>query len=360
VIGETGLQTSASNPGALLIRADANSVIGTGHVMRCLALAQAWQDVGGTVTFACARLTDSLSRRLTAEGCAVETLTPSAQGTWDDLNATRALAESIGPRWLVLDGYAFGPTFQLALREVKWRLMVIDDDGRRTDYYADVLLNQNAGAAAALYGRHTHTARLLLGSRYAMLRREFLRTPRKLATSETVARILLTLGGADAHNLTQRFLDVLAPCVPADSQIHVLVGPANPHVAALQELASTMKRMVLHVAPDNVPQIMADCDLAITAAGSSVYELAYLGVPMLFVVTAENQRPIAAALDQLGAGVRIDELPTSRTADLPSAFERLAADAALRAQCAATCRQLVDGQGAARVVAVLREMSGGQ
>jgi UDP-2,4-diacetamido-2,4,6-trideoxy-beta-L-altropyranose hydrolase len=353
------LNTPSANPGTLLIRADANSAIGTGHVMRCLALAQAWQDAGGQVTFACTELPPFLSQRLETEGCIVSTI-DAAPGTDRDLAETRLLAESIAPKWLVLDGYAFGPDYQLTLRDVKWRLLFIDDDGRHENYHADAILNQNAGAAAVLYGKRTHNSRLLLGCEYAMLRREFLRTPRRLATSETVSRILLTLGGADSQNLTSQFLTVLWPCIPADCEIYVLIGPANPHVAAMQELASTMNRMVLHVAPDNVPQIMADCDLAITAAGSSVYELGYLGVPMLLVVAAENQRPIATALDHLGAAVRIDEFPSSRTADLPSAFERMVSDAALRAQCATKCRQLVDGQGAARVVAALRETSGGR
>jgi UDP-2,4-diacetamido-2,4,6-trideoxy-beta-L-altropyranose hydrolase len=325
--------------------------------MRCLALAQAWQDAGGTVAFACSRLPDSLLQRLGAENCAVHKI-DAHPGTWDDVDATRGLAESISPQWLALDGYAFGSTFQLELRDAKWRLLFIDDDGRHANYYADVLLNQNAGAAAVLYGRRQHNARLLLGCQYVMLRREFLRMTRKLATSESVSRILLTLGGADSENLTERFLDVLSPCTPPDFQIHVLIGPANSHIAAMQEIAAKMKQVVLHVAPDNVPQIMADCDLAITAAGSSVYELGYLGVPILLVVTAENQRPIAAALDQLGAAVRISEHPPSRSANLAAALDWLAQVPTRRAECAAKFRELVDGQGAARVVAVLRELSG--
>jgi UDP-2,4-diacetamido-2,4,6-trideoxy-beta-L-altropyranose hydrolase len=323
-------------------------VIGTGHVMRCLALAQAWQDAGGTVAFACSDLPDSLKNRLTDEQCAIYAI-DAHPGTESDAELTRLLAESIAPKCLVLDGYDFGPVFQLALRDVKWRLLLIDDDGRHPRYHADVLLNQNAGAAAVLYGRHMHGTRLLLGCQYAMLRREFLQTPRKPSTSRSVSRLLLSLGGADPKNLTERFLAVLWPCIPTDCEIHVLIGPANPHVTTImsgtfgikqsREIAANMKRTILHVAPPNVPQIMADCDLAITA---------------------QNQRPIAAALDQLAAAVRIDELHGNLTADLPSALESMIADPERRASCAAKFRQLVDGRGAARVVEALRELSGGQ
>jgi UDP-2,4-diacetamido-2,4,6-trideoxy-beta-L-altropyranose hydrolase len=323
--------------------------------MRCLALAQAWQDAGGVAEFACADLPDSLKQRLESELCVIHRI-DAHPGTESDVEQTHRLAESISPKWLVFDGYEFGSMFQLALRDVEWRLLCVDDDGRHSRYHADVLLNQNAGAAAVLYGRHMHGTRLLLGCKYVMLRREFLRTPRKLDTSLTVSRLLLSLGGADAKNITERFLAVLRPCIPTDCEIHVLIGPANPHVAGLQAIAATMKRMALHVAPPNVPEIMANCDLAITAAGSSVYELGYLGVPMLFVAAANNQLPIATALDQLGAGVWIDQTLWSR--DLPSTLEWLIPDSAFRARCAAKFRELVDGRGARRVVDVLLESGG--
>jgi UDP-2,4-diacetamido-2,4,6-trideoxy-beta-L-altropyranose hydrolase len=343
-----------------LIRADANSVIGTGHVMRCVALAQAWQEAGGTVAFACAELPDALESRLHSEQCAVHRFesAPASRREAHDIQETLRIANTTHPQWLVLDGYQFGPDYQLALRDVKWRLMVIDDDGRHEAYHANVLLNQNAGAAAVFYGRHTHGTRILLGCQYAMLRREFRQMSPKLATSESISQVLLTLGGADQGNLTERFLTILRSGLPADCQINVLIGPANPHVFRLREITAKMKDVALHVSPSNLPQIMASCDLAVTAAGSSVYELGYLGVPMLLAVTAENQRPIAAALDHLGAAVRIDELGTNPSADLPSALESLISDPARRAECAAKFRQLVDGQGAARVVAILSESSG--
>jgi UDP-2,4-diacetamido-2,4,6-trideoxy-beta-L-altropyranose hydrolase len=350
------LQNQSSDLGTLLIRADANSVIGTGHVMRCLALAQAWQDAGGKVAFACVELPASLQTRLVAEQCVLHVI-DAAPGTERDIQATRQLAESIGPKWLVLDGYAFGSAFQLALRDEKWGLLFIDDDGRHENYHADVLLNQNAGAAVVLYGRRTHAARLLLGCQYAMLRREFLRAKRTTITNDSVSQILLTLGGADRHNLTARYLEILDECRSADCQIRVVIGPANPHVFHLHELTAKMSRVALHVAPANLPQIMAGCDLALTAAGSSVYELGYLGVPMLVVVTADNQRPIATALDQLHVAFRLHDPGEISAAD-KVCIEAFLHNPTDRADCAAKFRELVDGQGAARVVEVLRELSG--
>lgn len=328
--------------------------------MRCLALAQAWQEAGGTVAFACGDLPDALEARLVSEQCAVHRfeLPPACQREAHDIQETLRIANATHPRWLVLDGYFFGPTFQLSLRDVNWRLMVIDDDGRHEAYHADVLLNQNAGAAAVLYGRHIHGTRTLLGCQYAMLRREFRKCPKKLATTESVNQILLTLGGADPGNATENLLPILSSCRSSDCQIQVVIGPANPDVFRLRDVAAKMHRVVLHVSPTNLPQIMASCDLAVTAAGSSVYELGYLGVPMLLAVTAENQRPIAAALDQLGAAVRLNELSGISADYFKTPINWFIHDPAARSECAARFQQLVDGQGAARVVTALRETSG--
>jgi UDP-2,4-diacetamido-2,4,6-trideoxy-beta-L-altropyranose hydrolase len=340
-----------------LIRADANSVIGTGHVMRCVALAQAWQEAGGTVAFACAELPDALESRLHSEQCAVHRFesAPASRREAHDIQETLRIANTTHPQWLVLDGYQFGPDYQLALRDVKWRLMVIDDDGRHEAYHANVLLNQNAGTAAVLYGRHTHGTRILLGCQYAMLRHEFLHMPRKTSTVASASRVLLTLGGADRPNLTEQFLKISRSCTLAACEIDVLVGPANPNVQSLRELVKGLKRVTLHEAPNNVPEIMSACDVAITAAGSSVYELAYLGVPMLLIVTADNQRPIATAFDQLRAAVWLDRFDTSSATDLEFSVDTFLHNPILRDKCRARAQELVDGQGAARVVAVLNE-----
>jgi spore coat polysaccharide biosynthesis predicted glycosyltransferase SpsG len=145
----------------------------------------------------------------------------------------------------------------------------------------------------------------------------------------------------------------------------VLVGPANPHVHSLRETCEKFKspapgrgekmpKLVLHVAPSDVRKIMATCDLAITAAGSSVYELGFLGVPMLLVITAENQRAIAAALDSMGAAVWIDESSVHTARGVASVIAAVVNNASIRAECAKRFQAIVDGQGATRVVAALR------
>ncbi len=132
---------------ALLVRADANPVIGTGHIMRCLALAQAWQDQGGSVTFACAEgLPESLHQRLSSESMSVRLLQVNP-GSEADARAVIELARQVQTSVVVVDGYHFGADYQRWLKDAGLRLLFIDDNGHAEHYYADWVLNQNIHAS---------------------------------------------------------------------------------------------------------------------------------------------------------------------------------------------------------------------
>src|SRR5258705_3656609 len=126
----------------LILRADASARIGTGHVMRCLALAQAWLDGGGQACFACAECPPALQQRLAGEGVTSETIHAEPGGA-EDARATARLARKRGARWIALDGYHFGPSYQAHLRAAGLRLLLLDDEARASSYEADLLLNQN-------------------------------------------------------------------------------------------------------------------------------------------------------------------------------------------------------------------------
>jgi UDP-2,4-diacetamido-2,4,6-trideoxy-beta-L-altropyranose hydrolase len=340
----------------LLIRADASASMGAGHVMRCLALAQAWKDVGGITEFACAELPETLRDRLVEEGCNVHLIAAAPGGT-DDFIETSRLAEFRRPSWIVIDGYQFHASFYEALCDPYWQVLVIDDDARHDAYRVQMLLNQNIGASASWYQGRAPGCRLLLGCRYAMLRREFRNAgDRPKIQPERVSRILVTLGGADPACLTQPVVEACLRSAPAGCRVDVVIGPANPNRPALEEFASRAgDRVALHVVPCDLPRLMADCDLAICAAGSSVYELGHLGVPMIVLVTADNQRMVAEHLEQIGAALRVAAGPLRSERELDRAIEKLAQDSALRAAYAAKLRALIDGQGAARVVKALTD-----
>ena len=154
----------------LLIRADAGAAMGTGHVMRCLALAQAWQDAGDQAVFVSSSLPPALDSRLRDEQIGVHPLS-AAVGTAADARATADRARALGARWIVVDGYQFGADYQRALKDASFRLLVIDDYGHAGHYCAELVLNQNLDAPESLYRSRGPSTQLLLGCRYALLRR---------------------------------------------------------------------------------------------------------------------------------------------------------------------------------------------
>ncbi len=133
------------NAGALLIRADASPDIGTGHVMRCMALAQAWQDAGGRALFAATSITPAIKNRLSLEWCELVAVSATA-GSLQDAQETIGIAKSCGAEWIVVDGYHFGQEYQRDLKSAGRKVLFLDDYGHAQTYSADFVLNQNLSA----------------------------------------------------------------------------------------------------------------------------------------------------------------------------------------------------------------------
>jgi UDP-2,4-diacetamido-2,4,6-trideoxy-beta-L-altropyranose hydrolase len=350
----------SEHPPRLLLRADAGPRIGVGHVMRCWALAQAWQEIGGVAEFACAELPARLADRLRAEGCEVTSLAV-APGTPADGARLAAHIAASRPAVVVLDGYSFGTEMQGLVRRASRRLLVIDDDGRHGAYDADFLLNQNPHAREELYPARGTGMRLLLGPRYLLLRREF----RESSTPSTrpatsPARVLVTMGGADPNDVTSRVCDALL-AVPVGAwsprawSLGVVIGAAARTSAALQRLRETSDSTIEWIEqPERMSDVLRGADLVITAGGTTIYECAALEAPFVAISIAENQTPTLEYLAQRQACVHLaaDEGAFS---SLPRLVEELLADPRRRREMAHNAAAEIDPHGAARVVAALRD-----
>ncbi len=338
--------------GTLLIRADASAAIGTGHVMRCLALAQAWQDAGGKAVFAMAQSTEAVRARVANESCEMMTV-PSAAGSDADLKHTVALAENLNSGWVVVDGYHFGAQYQRGVKSSGQKLLLLDDYGQSQHYFADVVLNQNLSARPEAYLNRECQTRLLLGPRYAMLRREFngWRDWRR-TVSPICRRVLVTMGGSDERNVTASVIKGLCLSTIGDLQVTVLVGGSNPHLHELQAMvAGSTLNMQLLKDVSNVGELMAESDIAISAAGTTCWELCLLGLPSMLIDIADNQTAVAQELHQRGCAIHI-----GRDIEPESVAEKmkwLCEASEVRHSLARLSRELVDGQGATRVVSLL-------
>jgi UDP-2,4-diacetamido-2,4,6-trideoxy-beta-L-altropyranose hydrolase len=340
---------------SLVIRADASVRAGTGHVMRCLALAQTWRTAIGPVCFVTSNGDASLAHRLEREQMTVAAAA-GPPGHLGGLLGVSAAARRTGARWVVVDGYHFAPTYRAALQGAGFRVLMIDDNGEHGPYHDDIVLNQNAHAHAGLYVDHGPSTRLLLGTEYVLLRSEFLRpAPSSPLVPFAARRLLITMGGADAGNATLTVMEALARLPGEGLECDAILGAANPHRASL-EAASRARRLPVRLLrdPSDLAERMARAEAAISAGGATLWELCYSGVPTLAVALADNQRPVVAHLRAAGALVDGTTAWKESAAALAGAIGGLLADEELRTRLRRVARQLVDGRGAARVVAALR------
>lgn len=338
----------------LLIRADASVAVGTGHVMRCLALAQAWQDAGGRVTFVMAESTPAIEERLCGEGVDLVRI-GGVRGSGFDGEQLVALARSRGPSWVIMDGYEFGTVYQRALKNERFRVVLIDDNGGPEAYTADIVLNQNLHAQECLYkNRETHT-RLLLGTKYALLRREFVAAKEAREIPSFGRKLLVSMGGSDPDNVTSRVMEAIEQVAIEDMEVIAVAGGSNPHLASIAgSVAESRHRCRILNNVTNMQELISWADLAISAAGTACWEYCALGLPAILVAVAENQIANAHALHAAGAARLVAGGSRFAVDEMAQQITYLANSTSELQSLSRTARTLVDGGGAGRVISVLR------
>lgn len=339
----------------ILIRTDTNTQIGSGHFMRCMALAQAWHKSGGNATFLMSTRCSHIRKRLGTEGMKVAYLT-AQMGSSEDAIQTAAVAKNITASWIVLDGYQFDGVYQRVLKKSSLNLLFIDDYGHAGHYYADMVLNQNIYAHEDLYANREPYTRLLLKTKYALLRNEFLKwQPWNRDIAKQARKILVTLGGGDPENVTGKVIEAVDRIKINGLEVVVVVGGHNPHVETLRKSMRNKNfdiRLIQNAT--NMSELMAASDVAVSAGGSTCWELAFMGLPAAVLVFAENQEKIAAGLDKARAMINLDQYKKISIEQITATLQRLIIDHNLRQEMSRRGKVLVDGMGATRVVEVLR------
>ncbi len=338
----------------LVIRADANPEIGTGHVMRCLALAQAWQDIDGEVIFIISRGNAKIEDRLRNEGFGVIGI-PAVPGSRDDATTTITHAGEYRAEWIVADGYHFRDEYQKFIKEHGFRLLVIDDYGHADYYYADIVLNQNPSATTSLYPCHEPYVRFLLGGKFVLLRREFMKwMPYQRTFPEKPKRVLVTLGGADIHNVTLSVIHALRNVRIPNIEVNVVVGAGNPHYEEL-EVAAGSFRNTIRLLKDvkDMPELMAQADFAICAGGGTSWEIAGMRLPSMIIIQSDNQQANAEELERSGIARNLGCYKSLSCETIRREIELFAEHYSQYAEKCST-KLVIDGKGARRVAAYLK------
>lgn len=360
-VRQKSFREAAAPRRTLLLRADASPAIGTGHVMRCLAIAEAFRERGGRVVLASSALAPALAER--AQGLGVELVSlPSSvlAASLDDAAFTAARARSLAPASVLVDGYSFEAPYLRALAGPGVAVALVDDHGLPALPVA-LVLNPNAGASAATYPA-PHPAVVLAGAPFAPLRAEYRRAVVPERSFAPPLHLLITFGGSDPLGLTLPTLGAALELAASGGPLRaitVLAGALCAVVEALHDAAASAPPGLVSLCfgVSEMAALLASVDLAVGAAGSTSWELAHLGVPMLIGAVAENQRAVVTPLVEVGAAWALgegDELASPRLAERLRAF--VAAGPALHRAMSARGRALIDARGAERVAAALETL----
>lgn len=352
----------AGEKAEIVIRADGNAEIGAGHLMRCLTIAEQAGE-RAHVVFWCA---DEASAALVQErGYEALVLGTNYQDMVSELPRLEYLVkERGGPRIILVDSYFVTAAYLRALG-VYGSVYLLEDMPGHIWPVAGVI-NYNAFAQRsgyeAAYGQcggngsapdTGQRIKLFVGASYAPIRSQF--TGWDYPVKEQVRELLLTTGGGDGENIAGKILERLEDM---ECKIHVVSGPYNPHGAWLAAYALGHPRVTVHQRVEEMARLMLQCDLAVTAGGTTIYELCALGVPFVCFSYAENQEALTEFVGGQGIGLYAGKYHLEAAGTLEKIGQqarRAAADQELRRKMSRKARMLVDGHGAARLADVLVE-----
>ncbi|MBW2304985.1 MAG: UDP-2,4-diacetamido-2,4,6-trideoxy-beta-L-altropyranose hydrolase [Deltaproteobacteria bacterium] len=341
-----------------MIRADGSSKIGGGHLLRCLALAERWRDRGGQVHLVTAEDSRAFFPRIGSEGIAIHTLNkvhPHEEDLKKTLEILRVLKDKNQNHqnlWVVLDGYHFDSPYLEAIHEAGYFLLVLDDMCRLPWYPCDLVLNPGLEVNGDVYTCCPET-RVLSGVSYRLLRREFLdRRGWKMQVPDVARNLLVTLGAADSHNVTLKVVEVLLGLEVDGLRVKVVIGEANPHRESLVVALSRrgVSNFELLGGVSDMASLMAWADLAISGAGGTSWEMAFMGLPNLMIILSENQWPVAEELSRTGCSVLLGQWEDLKAESMSGVIYDVLYDKKKRADMSRAGRALVDGMGADRIV----------
>ena len=337
----------------ILFRADGNPDIGTGHIMRCLSLADALQEQGWEITFITAE--PYFQRLIQTRGYPCTVLGTAYDRMEEELSIFLPIIERERPELVILDSYFVTSQYMEAIRNIS-RLLYIDDLNA-FDYPADAVVNYNIYGPELPYPQNKT---YFLGPQYAPLRKEFQGLSQR-NTKDRVENVLVSTGGTDQYHVALHCAEYLREHLPRENMIfHFVLGAMNRDIVQLEQIAEDFSFIKLHRQVTDMCSLMLQCDVAISAAGTTLYELCACGLPTVTYILADNQIQGAQMFQKAGlmpcAGdIREDACFLERLFEL---LNSLSDDFAQRQRIAEQMQGAVDGRGAARLAEAILKQSG--
>lgn len=334
----------------LIFRVDASPNIGTGHLMRCLALGQAWKGAGGKVILITSCQNESLLQRLRAEDFGIHLISNQYPDP-SDWNHTKNIINNYSNTWVVLDGYHFNENYQKWIKDSGNNLLLIDDMAHLKHYYADIILNQNLHAEELNYDCEPNT-KLLMGTKYVLLRREFMKwRGLKRKIPDVARKILITLGGTNPQNCLEEILFSIKEIDIPGIEVTVILGACNSNFEKIKDFITKIKisgRAVINV--PNMPKKMSWADIAISSGGTTVWELAFMGVPTIIGIITPIEEFLVNGLKKHGLFYNMGWLNQLSVHQLAKDLTWLILDKGARSNMSSLGQHYVNGAGCDNVL----------
>ncbi len=326
------------------IRVDGSVTMGTGHIMRCLALASALAPYA-QVSFLCQKLSGAPIATITQHGFTCIVL-PVSETETDDANSCLSHIQNVD--LLIVDHYYLAKRYCSMMRKVASHIMVIDDIADRP-HDCDVLLDQNLvrGYQTRYENRIPAHTTTLLGPEFALLRDEF----DTISCNPEQGRVLVNYGGSDEHNLTALTVSVLSQLKVSPLHADIVVGRAYPYLPALEKQVAGLSNMTLHVQCDYMASLMSRAWVMLGSGGTTHWERCRCALPGIIITAADNQHDTTRCLDELGACQWLGDANAVSQQQLSGALEQVLLQPEVRQRMSQKAASVVPaGAGPARVV----------
>ncbi len=337
----------------ILLRTDAGPLIGIGHLQRCLSLATALRHLGMSCLFLTNEERTVIER---IERFGFESCTLAAADSWGtvDVEETLSIAAQSECSTVIVDSDYKGVDYLNRLRGAGYFVITIEDNVPHP-FPCHIVINGDVHARELPYQSSFADTLFLLGPEFSILRSEFWEVAPRVAP-EKINNILVTMGGSDPYNFMPKIIYLL-DTLPGTFSVTAIIGPFFENIAEVQTISQrTQRNITLVENPDSVCDLMLQADMAISAGGQTLYELARVGCPTVAVRLAANQDGQIAVFEKAGFLRIAGRGNFSGIADtISDAVKALITNRHDRAAMSAAGQQLIDGQGALRVAHTIME-----
>ncbi len=304
----------------VVFRVDSSQRVGSGHLIRCLTLADLMKSYGMEVCFICRNLDGSMVSLPKSRGykvillpCAEYDASLSGYASWLTVSQERDAQETVEilcslgiVDLVVVDSYALDQVWERVIRPFTKCIFVIDDLANRI-HDCDYILDQTFGAEVEKRYDSCVSKRTkqFLGVSYVLMKPVFYSMRNKCCVRKTVKKVFVFYGGSDDTNETQKVLKAISHNGFIQFHFIILVGSINKNKDIIKMECAHLKNVEYYCQVDNVEEYIAQSDVALAAPGGNTWERCMLGLPSIMTVTADNQRKIAKQIEESGAGISI-------------------------------------------------------